>query len=71
MKVMFTLTVFETLLFEAKSVLWPAQWVTGSESVKVMQKSSYKKLDIAYFSSIEVWDDNFLAVIEKYWKIAL
>ena len=31
---MFTLTAFEILLFEGRSVLWPTQWVTGSDKVK-------------------------------------
>ena len=33
---MFTLTVFEILLSEGRSVLWPAQLGTGSERVKAM-----------------------------------
>ena len=35
---MFTLTVFEILLFECRSVLWPAQWGAESESVKISVK---------------------------------
>ena len=31
---MFTLTVFEVLLFQGRSVLWPAERVTGIEKVK-------------------------------------
>ena len=30
---MFTITVLEILLFEGRSILSPAQWVTGSERV--------------------------------------
>ena len=33
-KTVFTLTVFEMLLFESRSILWPAQQVTGKERVK-------------------------------------
>ena len=35
---MFTLTVFEILLFEGRSVLGPAQRVPGSERVKFSVK---------------------------------
>ena len=34
LKAMLTFTVFETLLFEVRSVLWSSQWVTGSEKAK-------------------------------------
>ena len=38
-KAIFTLTVFEILLFEGRSVLRPAQRVTGSERVKISVKN--------------------------------
>ena len=43
---MFTLTVFEILLFKAKSVLSPAQRGIGTEKVK-------KKCSIIYVSSVD------------------
>ena len=38
-KTMFTLTVFEILLSQGRSVLWPAQQVIGSKRVKVSVKN--------------------------------
>ena len=38
-KAFFTLTVFDTLLFEGRSVLSPAQRGKGSEGVKVSVKN--------------------------------
>ena len=45
-KAMFTLTVFEILLSEGRSVLSPAQWGTGSERVKGKESfvNIFKKL---------------------------
>ena len=37
-KAMFTLTIFDILLFKGKSVLSTAHWDTGSEWVKVLVK---------------------------------
>ena len=42
-KTVFTLTVFEMLLFESRSILWPAQQVTGKERVKFPVKKKQKK----------------------------
>ena len=39
MKAMFTLTVFEILLFEGRSVLAPARWGAGSNRVKQFMKA--------------------------------
>ena len=36
---MFTLTVFEILLSKGRPVLWPAQWGSGSEKIKVSVKN--------------------------------
>ena len=41
-KRVFTLTVFEMLLFESRSILWPAQQVTGKERVKFPVKKNKK-----------------------------
>ena len=41
-KTVFTLTVFEMLLFESRSILWPAQQVTGKERVKFPVKKTKK-----------------------------
>ena len=38
-KEQFTFTVFEILLFLGRSVLRPAQWLTGSERVKISVKN--------------------------------
>ena len=38
-KTMFTLTVFEILLSQGRSVLWPTQQVIGSKRVKVSVKN--------------------------------
>ena len=45
-KVMFTLTVSENLLFEERSVLSPAERSTGSERVKVSVKNQHKYSEI-------------------------
>ena len=42
-KAMLTLTVFEILLFKARSVLWPVQRATGTESVKGNSSSEHIK----------------------------
>ena len=39
LKAMFTLSDFEILLFEARSIPWPAQLVTGSRRVKISVKN--------------------------------
>ena len=44
-KATFIVTVFEILLFEARSVLPPSQWDTGSERVKVSVKKQKKYSD--------------------------
>ena len=44
---MFTPTAFEILLFEARSVLWPAQRVLGSE-LKFQWKKKKKKNHLAF-----------------------
>ena len=42
---MFTITTFEILVYEYRSVLSPARWNTGSERVKVSVK---KQKNIGY-----------------------
>ena len=44
MKVLFTLDVFEILLFECRSVLSPSQRDTGSERVKFSVKNKLKNI---------------------------
>ena len=43
-KAMFTLTIFNIILFEGRSILWPAQRVTGNERVNyfLKKKDRYK-----------------------------
>ena len=45
-KAMLTLTVLEILLFEARLILYPAQWATESERVKIKKKGY-----LSYFKS--------------------
>ena len=40
---MFTLTIFEVLLFEGRLLLWPAQQVTGRKKVEFSVKNQIKK----------------------------
>ena len=44
MKALFTLSVFEMLLFEGRSVLAPAQWGTGSKRVSFRSLLFYSEL---------------------------
>ena len=47
-KTVFTLTVFEMLLFESRSILWPAQQVTGKKRVKFPVKKTKKMLGFCW-----------------------
>ena len=47
-KTMFTLTVFEILLFEGRSVLEPAQRIPGNKRVKYLVKNQSYQCDIKF-----------------------
>ena len=59
---MFTLTVFEILLFGCRSVLLPAQWVTGSERVNSIIILSVLLLFIYYFIHYYYYSDSMFVL---------
>ena len=61
---MFTLTVFEILLFETRSILWPTQQVTGSEKVKISVKN--QKNDRLLLELLEKW---LSYKLKRFWMI--
>ena len=61
MKATLTFTVFEILLFEGRSVLTPAQWVTGNETVKKFANITGKHLCWSFFlTKLQAWSLNFM-----------
>ena len=41
MNIMFSITLYEIMMFEGSSVLWPAQRVTEGERVKETEENMY------------------------------
>ena len=65
MKVMFALNVFEILLFEGRSILWPAQKVAGNERVNRFLKFFIPFLKVNCTFYIKVFNWGVLRVNKK------
>ena len=64
MKAMFTVTVFEILLFEGRSALWPAHRVTGSKRVKISVKNQ-KKVGLL----LELFEKWLSYKLRRFWMV--